>query len=298
MSNLILLGSVFVPAFVMLGGLLLWRLFRSLDKRRSPLTVELLNLPGEGLRKRIANHDDKYYEAAAMIVAAGPIVLAAWLLTRLKQGEIDWSTIQLGSGDLLFAGILVIIAGWALWRLIHHASQRRLAQDGLNAELSVAQCLTPLIAEGAMVFHDFPADRGNIDHIVVANSVVFSIETKSRRKPAAKGKASALVRYNGQQLLFPNHTETKPIEQAAYQADWLEKLLRNAGVEGTRVVPVLALPGWYVERTNRDVRPNVLVSNCTNPRFMMSKRFGPSMPESMRKHIAHVLSQRYPPPEI
>ena len=54
MSNLILLGSVFVPAFVMLGGLLLWRLFRSLDKRRSPLTVELLNLPGEGITCEIS----------------------------------------------------------------------------------------------------------------------------------------------------------------------------------------------------------------------------------------------------
>lgn len=298
MSNLILLGSVFVPAFLMLGGLLLWRLVRSLDKRRSPLTVDLLNLPGEGLRKRITNHDDKYHEAAAMFVAAGPIVLAAWLLTRLKQSAIDWSTIQLGSGDLLFAGVLLVIAGWSLWRLIHHASRRRRAQDGLYAELSVAQCLTPLIAEGAMVFHDFPADGGNIDHIVVANSAVFAIETKSRRKPAAKGKASARVRYDGRQLFFPRHTETKPIEQAAYQAEWLEKLLRNAGVEGVRVVPLLALPGWYIERTNRDVRAKVLVSNCTNTQFMMSEKFGSAMPESTRKHIAHVLSDRYTTPQL
>lgn len=298
MSNLILLGSMFVPAFLILGGLLLWRLTRSFDKRRSPLTVELLNLPGEGLRKRIASHDEKYNEAAAMIVATGPIVLAAWLLARLRKSGFEWSTIQVGGSDLLFAGVLLIIAGWALWRLIHHASLRRLALDGLHAELSVAQCLTPLIAEGAMVFHDFPADRGNIDHVVVARSVVFAIETKSRRKPGAKGKASARMRYDGQQLFFPNHTETKPIEQAAYQADWLEKLLRNAGVDRVRVVPVLALPGWYVELANRDARANVLVSNCTNTRFMMSGRFGSAMPEPMRKHIAHVLAERYAPPRL
>lgn len=298
MSNLILLGSVFVPAFLMLGGLLLWRLVRSFDKRRSPLTVGLLNLPGEGLRKRIATHEDKFHEVATMALATGPIVLAAWLLARLNRKGFDWSAIQLGSGDLLFAAVLLIMAGWSLWRLIHHASRQRRARDGLNAELSVAQCLTPLIAEGAMVFHDFPADRYNIDHIVVANSVVFAIETKSRRKPAAKGKASARVRYDGQQLFFPEHTEIKPIEQAAYQADWLEQLLRNAGVDGVRVVPVLALPGWYVERTNRDVRANVLVSNCTNARFMMSERFGSSMSESMRKHIAHVLTERYTPPQL
>src|SRR5690606_25650344 len=102
----------------------------------------------------------------------------------------------------------------------------------------------------------------------------------------------------GQQLFFPRHTETKPIEQAAYQADWLEKLLRDAGVEGVRVVPVLALPGWYVERTNRDVRANVLVSNCTNTQFMLHEKFGPPMPEPVRKHIAHVLAERYPQPEL
>lgn len=298
MSNLILLGSVFVPALLMIGGLLLWRLFRSLDKRRSPLTVDLINLPGEGLRRRIADHDDRYHEAAAMFVAAGPIVLAAWLLARLKRSGLDWSTIQLGGGDFVFAGVLLAITGWALWRLIHHASQRRLAQDGLDAELSVAQCLTSLIAEGAMVFHDFPTDRGNIDHVVVANSVVFAIETKSRRKPATKGKASARVRYDGQQLIFPHHTETKPIEQAAHQAERLEKLLRNAGVDGIRVVPLLALPGWYVERINRDVRAKVLVSNCTNTHFMMSEKFGSAMPESTRRHIAHVLSERYKTPQL
>lgn len=298
MSNLILLGSVFMPAVLIFGGLLAWRFVRSLDKRRSPLTVGLVNLPGEGLRRRIADHDEKFHEATALVLVIGPLVLAAWLLSRLSKAGMDWSTLRFGAGDLLFAGILMLMAGWALWRLIHHASARRRAVDGLKAELSVAQCLTPLIAEGAMVFHDFPSDRSNIDHVVVAHSVVFAIETKSRRKPAAMGKASARVRYDGEQLFFPNHTETKPIEQAAYQAEWLEKMFRNAGVEEVRVVPVLALPGWYVERTNRDVRANVLVSNCTNTTFMLSEKFGAPMSASVRKHIAHVLSERYPSPEL
>lgn len=297
MSNLILLSSILVPTLLVLAGLLLWRVVRSLDKRRSPLTVGLLNLPGEGLRKRITDHDEKFHEATAMIVALGPIVLSAWLLARLRRAGFDWSTIQFAAGDLLFAIVLVVMLSWLLWRLIHHASRRRRSLDGLGAELSVAQCLTPLIAEGAMVFHDFPTDRSNIDHIVVAPSVVFAIETKSRRKPAEKGKTSAQVRYDSQQLFFPKHTETKPIEQAGYQAEWLERFLRTSGVENVRVVAVLALPGWYVERINRDVRAKVLVSNCTNPQFMLSEKFGAPMPEPMRKHIAHVLSQRYLRPE-
>ena len=226
MSNLVLLGSIFVPTLLVLVGLLAWRWVRSLDKRRSPLTVQFLNLPGEGLRKRIANHDDKFYEATAMAIAIGPIMLSTWLLARLDKAGINWSTLRFGAGDLIFAVTLITFLGWALWRLIHHASKRRRALEGLNAELSVAHCLTPLIAEGAMVFHDFPADRYNIDHIVVARGVVFAIETKSRRKPGEKGKASAQVRYDGRQLFFPKHVETKPIEQAAYQGKWLEQFLQ------------------------------------------------------------------------
>ena len=298
MLNLLLLGSIFIPVLLVLGGLTVWRLIRSFDKRRSPLTVQLLNLPGEGLRKRIADCEEKFFESAGLMVAIGPIVLSTWLLTRLNKAGINWSTLDFGAGDLVFAVFLLAAISWVLWRLINCAIRRRHALDGLNAELSVAQCLTPLIAEGAMVFHDFPCDRYNIDHIVVAHSVVFAMETKSRRKPETKGKASAQVRYDGQQLFFPNHTERQPIEQAAYQAEWLERFLRNAGAKQVRVIPILALPGWYVERINRDVRAHVLVNNCTNTRFMMHEKFGPPMAEDVRKHIAHVLSERYPSPEL
>lgn len=276
---------------------MIWRWLRKLDRRRSPLTTALLNLPGEGLRKRIAKHDDGFMESASMMVLVGPIMLAAWLLARMDKAGVDWSKIRFGAGDALLAFVGVCLASWSLWRIIHHARQRQLAQQGLKAELAVAQCLMPLIAEGAMVFHDFPAEKCNIDHIVIASSVVFAVETKSRKKPAEKGRASAKVRYDAQQLFFPNHTEIKPLQQAQYQAAWLEQFLHRAVGEPVRVIPLLALPGWYIDRTNRDVRATVLVSNCTNTGFMMSEKFGQAMPDSLRKRIAHVLTERYPPLE-
>lgn len=296
MEHLILLGAVFIPALLAIAGLLAWRCVRKLDKRRSPLTVQWMNLPGESLRKRIATDEEKLYEATGTMVAVGPILLSAWLLARLSQAGIDWGQLRFGTGDMVFVLVLALMMTWLLWKLIRHARRRRQALDGLHAELSVAHCLTPLIAEGAMVFHDFPADRYNIDHIVVARSAVFAIETKSRRKPGEKGRASACVRYDGRQLIFPKHVETKPIEQADYQANWLDRFLRSAGAEGVRVIPVLALPGWYVERPER--RTRVIVNNCTNANFMMSDRFGVPMSESLRKHVAHLLSERYPPPEL
>jgi hypothetical protein len=62
--------------------------------------------------------------------------------------------------------------------------------------------------------------------------------------------------------------------------------------EPFRVVPVVALPGWFVE--NKSQRPDVLVTNGHNPGFMASDSFGPAFTDAMRKRIAHVLIERYP----
>jgi len=224
-------------------------------------------------------------------------MLSAWLLSRLNRAGVDWSTLRFGFGDALFIGIGFLILGGSIWRILSNAAKRRKYVEGLQAEQMVAQCLTPVTAEGGIVFHDFPTERGNIDHIVIGRSVVFAIETKSRKKPAATGKAAARVRYDGRQLEFPRHTEFKAIEQAAYQAEWLSHYLGSAIGEPVRVVPLLALPGWYVEDTNRTVRHPVMVTNCHNSRFMMSDKFGIPLQEPLRLRIAHALAEKYPQPD-
>ena len=53
---------------------------------------------------------------------------------------------------------------------------------------------------------------------------------------------------------------------------------------GWRLVPVVALPGWYTQ--NSVQRPEVLVSNCRNPSFMVGSKFGTAFSPAMRKRIA------------
>lgn len=292
MTNLILLGAVLLPVLLVLGVLLVWRYIRRRDRRRSPLTFNVLNLPGEGLRRSIEKHDEGFYEKTTIVVLIGPLVLAAWLLARLDRVVEDWSLIQFGWGDAIFAIVGLVVLVWGAWGLIHHASQRRKYLQGRAAELAVAQCLMPLMAEGGLVYHDFPADKFNIDHIVIGQGAVFAVETKSRRKPAESGRHSARVDYDGTRLKFPKHVETKPVEQARRQAQWLERFLDSGVGEPVRVVPVVALPGWYTQ--NSIQRPEVLVSNCHNPAFMVGDKFGAPFSPAMRKRIAHVLTQRYP----
>ena len=233
------------------------------------------------------------------IILLCSIVLSAWLLLRCWPAGIEWSQVRFGTGDTLLLLSLVVLLAWSVWRLIHHARLRLRAQQGLEAEVAVAQSLTPLIAEGAMVFHGFPADMGNIDHIVIGSGAVFAIETQSRKRPARKGKQSAHVEYDGNLLKFPGGVEErKPLEQAARQADWLDRFLQSGVGEKIRVVPVLALPGWYVTRVPSDLRARVVVSNCTNPAFLMDYKFGPPLSEPLRRQIAHVLTERYPRPDV
>lgn len=296
-GSLLLVGAVLVPAMLMIGALLVWRMLLARDKRRSPLTTKVRNLPGEQLRRQMAKHDDAFDEAAAVAVSVGPLVLSGWLIARISRVVPDWSEIQ-GRGDWVFVATAAGLLAWAVWRMISNASRRRHYKQGLEAELAVAQNLTPVIAEGGMVFHDFPADRFNIDHIVIGQSAVFAIETKSRKKPAALGKESAQVKYDGNRLTFPDFVDTKCVQQADTQAQWLAKFLASGVGEQVRVIPLLALPGWFVDNSKAPSRPAVMVNNCHNSMFMVGDRFGPPMPDSLRKRIAHVIAERYPPIEL
>ena len=291
-TNLILLLVIFLPIAIAISALLIRRVWDGRSMRRSPLTGKVFNQAGDGIRKAMEKHQDRFGEATAMVIALGPVFLAAWLTARVSRVVTDWSEFRYGWGDALLLLVAASMLVWATARMVSSARHVARYRDGLAAELAVAQSLTRLVGQDAFVFHDFPADKFNIDHIVVGRSAVFAVETKSRRKPAATGKASARVQYDGSRLTFPDHVETKPVEQAAYQAKWLQTFLASGVGEPVRVVPVLSLPGWYVDGTSK--RPDVLVTNCHNPNFMTSSAFGPPLSDEMRRRIAHVLAERYP----
>jgi hypothetical protein len=295
MSYFVLLLSAFVPSLVLVGFVLAWRYLFDRDRRRSPLNFKVLNLPGDSLRTVMAKHDAKMDEAGLMAMICGPLVLAAWAIARLKRnGEVlAWS-----AGDWLFLVFGLAIIGWAAYGFIKHGKLRRRYKQGMEAEIAVAQNLLPLMADGCMVFHDFPADGFNIDHIVVAPNAVFAIETKSRKK--GKGRDSAKVTYNGRSLTYPQAgeskpVETKPIEQALRQAQWLTNFLSKAAGDPVTVIPVLALPGWFVELSKEGSRAEVIVNNCRSPGFLLKLARAPvAMDGSLFRRIGHALTERYP----
>lgn len=219
--------------------------------RRSPIGKDLLRGPGHSLREQLdtANADLSFDIALLMVV---PLMV---LSTFLAQGHVVGLT-KMTHLAPLFAFFALAYIAWAVRKLWNAGARLDRLRAGYDAELAVGQELDQLMRQGAVVFHDLPADNFNIDHVVISAQGIFAVETKGFTKPKrGGGKADATVVFDGKVLKFPTWTTQQPLEQAARQSTWLTKWLSGAVGSPVSALPVLALPGWFVERTGRgDVR--------------------------------------------
>ena len=132
---------------------------------------------------------------------------------------------------------------------------------------------------------------GNIDHVIVSSAGVFAVETKTRRKrQAPKGKRDCDAAFNGKAVEFPTWLETEMVTQARMQGDRLRSFLTKAVGEPVAVLPILALPGWYVTTSARPDGIRVL-----NPRQIASiaaNKASEKLTPQMVNRIAYQLEQR------
>lgn len=257
--------------------------------RRSPLTDKLVHLPGEQLRQRMDTLGDKIEEHIVQLIMIGPAALLVVLWPRVR-----WAILQLSWIDWLVLAFAIGFSCWNIKRLIPLWRQRRSCRDGMRAEIAVAQQLDRLRESGCTVFHDLPAGKDfNIDHVVIGPSTVFMVETKSRRK-SGEGKASATVGYDGKTLHFPGWVERKPLEQARAQARWLADYLRGETGEATAAIPVVCLPGWYVQATKESHASDVRVINPKMTNLFVDAGSQPQLDSSRRNRISNALQKRYP----
>ena len=120
----------------------------------------------------------------------------------------------------------MIVLGFAyvarkLWLRSNDLIKLKLGRD---AELAVASELIELQSHGYQVFHDIQADGFNVDHLVVGPNGIFAIETKGRHK-RIKDDTNYKVKFENNHLAFPSWFESKPLEQAQTQANWVNKWL-------------------------------------------------------------------------
>lgn len=282
MRVLLIVGPMLVGFAVAITVVSLTRRAR-LSGRRSPLTQGLLRPAGHTLRNQF---DDAYSDVMGwvMLVLFLPALAGAMYggVYLVPGRPFSWA-----SAAVYFAFVVAAIA-FATYRMMKLHAKAMNLRMGWDAEVATGQELDQLMRRGAVVFHDFPASQFNIDHVVICSAGVYAVETKSRMKPERGNKDGAKVTYDGKTLLFPDWRDTEIVEQARRQAKWLAGELSKAVGEPLQVIPVVALPGWYINATGRS---DVRVLNPKNFHYLLESR-GTPFPSVLVDRIAYQVEQR------
>lgn len=279
----VLLG--FVPAGVLS---LAMEIFHRAHRRRAlrlPVTDKLLRPPGESCRRKIEQLDDKLGELGLWLMGFPATVLALYV-----------SNNGTAAGSKLLVWIISALVGaaftaWIVWKMLNLVKERDRWRLGLRGERFVGQQVNQLMLHGCRVFHDVPLDQGgNIDHVVVAPSGVFAIETKAKRKgTASETRRAHEVIYDGQTLEYPLYRDTRDLHQARTQAERLQKMLIPLLLEPVPVQPLLALPGWFV--ISRALGDVIVV----NPKMIEAAIVSPSqtiLSADQIREISYILDQK------
>ena len=231
-----------IPVSLLLAAVRVWRWFEDTKGRRSPVTDKLLRPPGESARRKIEELNDKIMDTVICFLGFPVVILVCYVSsngTAPRPIPNFWTIIMV----LLAAGFVLLLE-----RLIALIQQRDHWRLNFSGERLVGEELNKLMCEGCQVFHDFPlAENWNLDHIVVAPSGVYAIETKTRRKldGSPTQKAHEVI-YDGKGLQFPEEYDTHALEQIGKQAARLGKLLTDALKTPVNPKSILTLPGWFV----------------------------------------------------
>lgn len=224
--------------------------------KKNPINVFLLRAPGQSLMQKI---DDSMFEIQTTLFSIPALILLVYNAYQIskKSNLILFCSLSISIGFLFYLYRKII-------KLIDENEKLKL---GYEAELAIGQELNQLMRSGFYVFHDVnlknTVSEFNIDHIVVGSSGVFAVETKGRSKPIkSSGDHAFKVSFDGQKLIFPEHEETAPVNQARRQAESLQKWLSKAIAEPIKVKAVIALPGWYVNTTKKT---DIALINGKNP---------------------------------
>lgn len=266
-------------------GILRLRKRRARADRRTPLNGQLLREPGHTLREQVeeARNDMQWgmFEASAIPLAVVALALGQSYVV---------STASLLVAAPLYALIAIGMVVYTIHKMWKCGKRLDRLRAGLDGEVAVGQELNRLMLQGAIVFHDVPGEKFNIDHVVVCKAGVFAIETKGyTKRNGAGGAAEATVEYDGNVLRFPAWSRREPLEQSRRQAAWLSKWLSSAVGGPVRAQPVVALPGWFVKRTGRG---DVWVYSGKELAGLPKARGAQGLGEQDMQRVAHQLEQR------
>jgi hypothetical protein len=145
-------------------------------QRTSPLKDKPLRNPGQSLDEELNRLLDEDLNELILL----------FLMPLVLTGYEWWRAVSNIPPQPLGALIVAIpISGYALFRLYRlrlQLKRLRMARDG---EKAVGQYLSDLRGKGYRVFHDIVGKGFNVDHVVICDRGIFTIETKTYSKSSS-----------------------------------------------------------------------------------------------------------------
>jgi hypothetical protein len=237
------------------------------NPNKSPLKSPPLRLPGQSLDEEIQKVIDDEINSYILF----PILLILfcvfdWLL---------WYQVVKLPNPILFSVVAIGASVYSFFRLIKIRKRYRALRLGRDGERAVGQTLDALKRKGYRIFHDLLGEGFNLDHVIVSEHGVFSVETKTYSKPA---KGACKIVYNGDGISINDYKpDKKIIIQVLAQKNWLEKHIATITGLKVSVKPVVVFPGWYIEshQNNKDdvwvLEPKALPTYIENSPKLISE---------------------------
>jgi hypothetical protein len=245
--NLITLGIT----AIIFGGLIIFRKYYLLNKKSPAREKDLFRSPGQTLMRRLDQINQEIGFSLLYLLAV-PLFIYAAYISQLYFGQKEINAI----GIVIIAILCITCMAYFFYNLVTSIRKKRTIRAAYDSQVAVAQELNQLMRDGYYVYHNFPGDNFDIDHVIVGHTGVFSVETRTRAKPkTAKRMQDATVTYDGRALYFPKGDDWETIDLAKKQASWLSNWIQQSVGEPVAVRAVVVLPGWYVKRISADGIP-------------------------------------------
>ena len=269
---------LFVEGFGVCVILLLGNSFRwwsEVTATQSPRREKMLRSPGESLRRNLEQLNEYLIYSVALFLLVP--MLFAWQAPVLSS---FWA-----GAFLIVLMALCALPGLFVVRLYRGYTL------GLRSERAVGEEINQVMLDGCHVFHDYPAGTNStINHIVVAPSGVYAIETWTRpKRGGSEGDEQNEVIFDGKILQFPNCATAEPLKEARKAAADLGRQLSSAAGELVEVKPIVTLPGWQIRDRGTS---EVMVVNAKEIWQRIVTPAPPELSTAQIKRIAYHLQQK------
>lgn len=152
---------------------------------KSPLKGSPLRIPGQSLDEEIQKVLDEEVNSYLLL----PLMMIFFMIFNWLL----WYQIIKLPNPIITTIFVLGLSIYCFFRLLKIRKRIKSLKLGRDGERAVGQTLDSLRKKGYRVFHDLIGEGFNLDHVVVSEHGIYSIETKTYSKPE-KGECKIIVK--------------------------------------------------------------------------------------------------------